>query len=91
VIAPVPSGGYVLRVEAQHGGAGDVHLSAVVRQGVFVGTWFWLGLGVLGVPFLVVGWHAARFRARRWQNSSLPRPGAGARPHVTGGDDDDDD
>ncbi len=91
VIAPVPPGGYVLRVEAQHGGAGDVHLSVVVRQGVFVGTWFWLVLGVLGVPFLLVGWHAARFRARRWQNSNLPRRGAGARPHVTGGDDDDDD
>jgi len=89
VIAPVPSGDYVLRVEAQHGGTGDVHLSVVVRQGVFVGTWFWLGLGVLGVPFLLVGWHAARFRARRWQNATVPR--SGARQTVTGGDDDDDD
>jgi Zn finger protein HypA/HybF involved in hydrogenase expression len=88
VLAPVPSGDYVLRVEAQHGGSGDVHLSVVVRQGVFVGTWFWLGLGVLGVPFLLVGWHAARFRARRWQNSSLPRPGATG--SVIGDDDDDD-
>jgi Domain of unknown function (DUF4178) len=88
VLAPVAPGGYVLRVEAQHGGTGDVRLRAVVHQGVFRGIWFWLGLGVLGIPFVLVGWHAARFRARRWQNSSLPRPRAGARQPVSGGDDD---
>jgi hypothetical protein len=87
VIAPVAPGSYVLRVEAQHGGSGDVRLRAAVHQGVFRGLWFWLGIGVLGIPFVLIGWHAARFRARRWQNSSLPRPGAGARQRVTGGDD----
>jgi hypothetical protein len=88
VIAPVAPGSYALRVEAQHGGTGDVRLRVIVHQGVFRGVWFWLGLGVLVIPFVLVGWHAARFRKRRWQNSSLPRPGAGARQPVTGGDDD---
>ena len=87
VFGPVEPGSYVLRVEAQHGGTGDVHLSVLVRQGVFRGLWFWLGLGVLGVPFLIVGWHAARFRSRRWQNATVSR--SGARQTVTGGDDDD--
>jgi hypothetical protein len=89
VIGPVEPGSYVLRVEAQHGGGGDIQLSVLVRQGVFRGLWFWVGLGVLGVPFLIVGWHAARFRSRRWQNATVPR--SGARQTVTGGDDDDDD
>jgi hypothetical protein len=78
VIGPVELGSYVLRVEAQHGGPGDVHLGVVVRQGVFRWMWFWIGLGVLGVPFTLVGIHAARFRARRWQNSNIARPGQAA-------------
>ncbi|HEX8113219.1 MAG TPA: DUF4178 domain-containing protein [Kofleriaceae bacterium] len=86
VIGPVEPGGYVLRVEAQHGGTGDVRLRVIVRQGVFRGLWFWLGLFVLAVPFTVIGLHAARFRARRWQNSNITR--SGARPHLPGGDDD---
>ena len=76
VIAPVDRGSYVLRVEAQHGGTGDVDLGVVVRQGVFRWLWFWIGLGVLGVPFTLVGFHAARFRARRWENSNVARSGA---------------
>ncbi len=86
VIGPVEPGSYVLRVEAQHGGAGDVRLRVIVHQGVFRGVWFWLGLFALAIPFTVVGLHAARFRARRWQNTSLPRPGA--RQNVPGGADD---
>jgi uncharacterized protein DUF4178 len=86
VIGPVEPGSYVLRVEAQHGGSGDVRLRVRVHQGVFRGLWFWLGFVVLVVPFTLVGWHAARFRAKRWQNSSLSQPAA--RPHVSGGNDD---
>lgn len=87
VIGPVAPGSYVLRIEAQHGGSGDVQLSVVVRQGVFRGSWFWLAFGVLAVPFTLVGWHAARFRARRWENSNVDRSGAGARQHPGGSDD----
>jgi hypothetical protein len=86
VIAPVPSGDYVLRVEAQHGGSGDIRLRVRVHQGVFRGLWFWLGFVVLVVPFTVIGWRAARFRAKRWQNSNLSQ--SAARPHASGGNDD---
>jgi uncharacterized protein DUF4178 len=86
VIAPVEPGSYVLRVEAQHGGSGDVRLRVIVHQGVFRGMWFWLAFGMLAVPLLMIGWHAARFRAKRWENSNLPRPGA--RQQASGGDDD---
>jgi hypothetical protein len=89
VIGPVEAGNYVLRVEAQHGGLGDVDLGIELRQGVFRWTWFWIGLGVLAVPFGLVGLHAARFRRRRWENSDL---GGGSRSFLTmtisGGDDD---
>ena len=71
VIGPVEPGTYVLRVEAQHGGLGDVDLGVEVRQGVFRWVWFWIGLGVLAVPFGLVGLHAARFRKQRWENSDL--------------------
>ncbi|HEX3759340.1 MAG TPA: DUF4178 domain-containing protein [Kofleriaceae bacterium] len=83
VIGPVDPGGYVLRVEAMHGGLGDARLRVVVRQGVFRWTWFWIGLGVLGVPFLLVGLHAMRFNARRWQNSNTR-----SRATASGGSDD---
>lgn len=84
VIGPVEPGSYVLRVEAQHGGLGNVDLGVVVRQGVFRWLWFWVGLGVLAVPFAIVGLGAIGFRKRRWQNSSLVKT-------ATGGNDDDDD
>jgi hypothetical protein len=78
VIGPVEPGSYVLRVEAQHGGAGDVDLGIVVRQGVFRSAWFAVFLGVLAVPFALVGVHARRFHTRRWQNSPIGRTGRGA-------------
>lgn len=78
VIGPVAPGGYVLRVEAMHGGLGDATLRVVVRQGVFRWSWFGIGLAVLGVPFLLVGLHARRFRARRWENSNARSAPAGS-------------
>jgi hypothetical protein len=86
VIGPVERGTYLLRVEAQHGGAGDVDLNITVRQGVFRWIWFWIALGVLAVPFGLVALHAFSFRKRRWQNSNLV-----AHPSFTSGGDDDDD
>ena len=71
VIGPVEPGTYVLRVEAQHGGLGSVELGVVVRQGVFRWLWFWIGLGALAVPFMIVGLGAIGFRKRRWSNSNL--------------------
>jgi hypothetical protein len=82
VIGPVEAGTYVLRVEAQHGGLGNVDLGVVVRQGVFRWLWFWIGLGVLAVPFTIVGLGAVAFRKRRWQNSNVGRTSSS-------GDDDD--
>jgi uncharacterized protein DUF4178 len=84
VIGPVEHGTYLLRVEGQHGGLGDVDLTVTVRQGVFRWVWFWIFFGALGTLFMIVGLHAARFRGRRWQNSNVrPRPAPGQ------GDDDD--
>jgi hypothetical protein len=71
VLGPVDAGTYVLRVEAQHGGLGDVDLGVVVRQGVFRWSWFFTLFGVLMVPFVVVGMHALVFRGRRWANSNV--------------------
>lgn len=71
VIGPVEPGSYVLRVEAQHGGLGDVDLGIEIHQGVFRGVWFMIGLGVLAVPFGLVALHAARFGKKRWENSDL--------------------
>lgn len=88
VIGPVEPGNYVLRVEAQHGGLGNVDLGVVVRQGVFRWTWFWVGLAVLAVPFTIAGWKAARFQARRRENSNVTRSGALALYTDSGGSDD---
>jgi hypothetical protein len=78
VIGPVDPGGYVLRVEAMHGGLGDAKLHIRVRQGVFRWSWFGIGLAVLGIPFLLVGLHARRFRARQWENSNARSAPAGS-------------
>jgi hypothetical protein len=91
VIGPVEPGHYVLRVEAQHGGVGDVGLRVVVRQGVFRWTWFWVGLAALGVPFLLVGYGAMRFRARRLENSNAGRRATQPPSHDDDDDDGDDD
>jgi hypothetical protein len=85
VLGPVAAGTYLLRVEAQHGGSGDIALDVAVHQGVFRWTWFWVALGVLAIPFALVGLHASAFRKKRWANSSFGT----ARPGPTGGDDDD--
>jgi hypothetical protein len=91
VLGPVEAGTYVLRVEAIHGGTGDVSLGVVVRQGVFRWIWFGLCLGVLAIPFGIVALHAHSFRKRRWANSSFGGMGQRPAPHDAEEDDDDDD
>lgn len=86
VLGPVEAGNYVLRVEAQHGGAGGVDLGIAIRQGVFRAAWFWTFYVLLMIPFAVLGIHAFSFRRRRWENSNV-----GARASSAGDSDDDND
>jgi hypothetical protein len=95
VIGPVAAGSYVLRVEAQNGGLGDIDLGVVIRQGVFRAFWFWLFLGILAIPFTIAGFHALAFRRRRWENSNAQAgvraaPGRPDSDSDSDGDDDDD-
>ena len=71
VLGPVEPGKYMLRVEAQQGSPAPITARISVVQGVFRGHWFWLALGVLAVPFVVVWWHASRFRKKQWENSNV--------------------
>ena len=90
VIGPVEPGNYVLRVEAQHGGAGSVDLGVQIRQGVFRAGIFWTMFGLIMVPFVFVALHAIGFRRRRWENSNLgSRSGSSSSDDDSGGDDDD--
>ena len=92
VLGAVEAGTYLLRVEAQHGGSGDLGLGIVIHQGVFRWFWFWVGFGVLAIPFGLVGLHARSFRRKRWENSNLTTGrlgGAGAPSDDDEGDDDD--
>lgn len=76
VVGPVPAGQYVLRLESQHGGATEVGLSVVVRQGVFRARYLGLALAVLGLPFLIFGIWSYSVEKRRWSNSttgSMPK------------------
>jgi hypothetical protein len=91
VLGPVDAGTYVLRVEAIHGGTGDVSLGVVVRQGVFRWIWFWICFGVLAIPFGIAALHASSFRKRRWANSGFGVPGQGTASENVDEDDEDDD
>src|SRR5262249_49356304 len=76
VIARVPAGKYVLRLESQHGGTGSQTLDVVVRQGIFRWRYFFLAFGVLAVPFFFFGLHEWSFEKRRWENASMGVGGA---------------
>jgi hypothetical protein len=71
VLGSVPAGHYVLRLEGQHGGTGEVALHVEIHQGVFRWLWFWIGLVVLAVPFSLISMHAAVFHSRQWRNTNV--------------------
>ncbi|HTR50963.1 MAG TPA: DUF4178 domain-containing protein [Kofleriaceae bacterium] len=74
VVGPPTGGTYILRVEAQHGGHGETSLAMAIHQGVFRGTYLILFLGVLGIPWLLLGLHAWSIEKRRWENSTRGKP-----------------
>lgn len=75
VVSPVAAGQYVLRLEMQHGGSGEVPLTVRVRQGVFRGVYLGWACLVLGVPFLLIGIYSYSFEKRRWSNSTAGSAG----------------
>jgi hypothetical protein len=81
VVSPVPAGDYALRLEMQHGSPmGDVPMTVRVRQGVFRGRYLGIALGVLGIPFLILGIYSYSFERKRWSNSSQGTSGAPKTP-----------
>jgi hypothetical protein len=76
IVPPVHGGTYVLRLESQHGGAGDQMLEVTVKQGIFRWRYFWLAVLVLGLPYFIFGLHEWSFEKNRWDNSSAGRSGA---------------
>ncbi len=72
-IAPMEGGQYVLRLESQTGDRYGTDLTATVRQDVFRRSHFWIALGLLGLPFAIIAFHAYSFKKRRWENSSTER------------------
>jgi hypothetical protein len=80
ILAPMPKGVYVARVEAMHGSPTEpLNLQLGVRQNVYQVGWWGLAFGAMLIPGLLMWWSARRFEKKRWENSSF------------GGDDDDDD
>lgn len=75
-LAPMPGGRYVVRLEAQHGTVFDLSLTVDVRQDVFRTSLFLWAFGALSLPFLIVLFHALRFKKKRWENSTV-RPSGG--------------
>jgi hypothetical protein len=80
VIGPVPAGVYVLRLEMQHGGSGEVPLTVRVRQGVFRLVYLGWAMVILGIPSLLVGIYSYSFERRRWSNSTQGTSGAPKTP-----------
>jgi hypothetical protein len=83
VVGPVAAGQYVVRLEMQHGAStGTVPLNVRVRQGVFRGKYLLWAIGVLGIPFGLLGIYAYSFERRRWSNSSRGTSGMPKSPLV---------
>ncbi|HEY5924650.1 MAG TPA: DUF4178 domain-containing protein, partial [Kofleriaceae bacterium] len=83
VVGPVPAGEYVLRLEMSHGAAsGEVPLTIRVRQGVFRGIYLGYAIGLLGLPFLILGIASYSTERRRWSNSTQGTSGMPKTPLV---------
>ncbi len=70
VIGPQPAGSYILRVEGQYGGSGEIPVSIVIKQGVFRGRWLAWAMLILGLPLLLVGAVSYSHEKKRWENSN---------------------
>ena len=86
MIGPQPGGDYLMRVESQHGGTGDLMLTVTVRQNLFRHKYFWLAFLIMSIPMLVMWWLGSSFKKRQWENSNTR-----ASAWSGGGNDDDDD
>ena len=80
----VPAGRYVLLVEPES--PRPVNYRVRLTRDVPRALWFWLAVGLLGVPPLFFWWRQWRFEQRRWEESDHPMSGSSG-----GGSDDDDD
>ncbi len=76
VVGPVADGTYMLRLESQHGGTGDVVAHVALKQGVFRGRWLALACLVLGLLWLPLAIHTYMFERKRWDQSTLGTAGA---------------
>jgi hypothetical protein len=70
VVGPVADGTYMLRLESQHGGAGDVSAHVALKQGVFRGKWLGLACLVLAFLWVPLAIHAYMFERKRWDQSN---------------------
>ncbi len=83
VVGPVKAGQYALRLEMQQGASsGEVPLTVRVRQGVFRGRHLLYALGVLGIPFFILGIISYSTERRRWSNSTEGTSGMPKTPLV---------
>ncbi len=84
MLAPMPAGDYLLRVEGQQGGDSNLIVGMIVTQGIFRPLYLLLAMLFLGIPFGWLWLHGRGFEKKRWENSSTS-------PTSSGSDDDDDD
>ena len=74
-VGPVAAGSYLLRVEGQHGGSGDVTATVEVVQDVFRGKYLAWAIFLLGIPCFGFALHAWSFERKRWDQSSYGKEG----------------
>lgn len=83
VVAPMPAGDYMLRLESQQGDKFDTNAHVQIRQDIFRSCYLWLGIALLGIPWFGFTLHTWLFERKRWDQSSfgtagMPMNAAGA-------------
>jgi hypothetical protein len=69
VVPAVPPGHYYLRIEPESDPGGRISYSVTVTHDVKVYWWFFIAVGLLVVPALLVTWRSMNFEHLRWQES----------------------